>query len=54
MLAEKQSPSTQPEKVEKPNKCFLKLPYTGRKCEGFAYRMKKTIENTFEDVEFNV
>ncbi len=39
---------------EKPDKVFFKLPYVGRKCEDFANRMKRTIENKFDKVEFNV
>jgi hypothetical protein len=56
MIAKKRNPPVEQELEmnEKPEKVFFKLPYVGRKCEDFAYRMKRTIENTFDKVEFNV
>lgn len=39
---------------EKEIKRFLKLPYVGRKCEDFAFRLKKTVNEYFPQVEFNV
>jgi hypothetical protein len=35
-------------------KRFLKLPYVSRKCEDYAFRLKKLVETHYEQVEFNV
>jgi hypothetical protein len=41
-------------KTEKEIKRFLKLPYISKKCEDFAYRMKKLVNENFPQVDFNV
>ena len=38
----------------RPTKRFLKLPYVSRKCEDYAFRLKKLVETHYEQVEFNV
>lgn len=43
-----------PKEPDKPHKRFLKLPYVGRKCEEFATRLKRIVENNYPQVEFNV
>ena len=42
------------EEDKRPDKRFFKLPYVGKKCEDFAFRLKKIVEDTFIEVEFNV
>jgi len=44
----------QPTEPEKPVKRFLKLPYVSNKCEDFAFRLKKLVEDDFPQVDFNV
>jgi len=39
---------------EKEIKRFLKLPYVGRKCEDFAFRLKRVVTDFLPQVEFNV
>ena len=39
---------------EKEHKRFLKLPYVGRKCEDFAFKLKQMVNEFFPTVEFNV
>ncbi len=42
------------EEDKRPDKRFFKLPHVGKKCEDFAFRLKKIVEDTFIEVEFNV
>ncbi len=32
-------------KVEKTEKRYMKLPYVGRRCEDFAFRLKRVVED---------
>lgn len=41
-------------KEEKTHKRFLVLPYVGKKCEDFAYRLKHFVESYYPQVDFNV
>ena len=40
--------------TKKTEERYLKLPYVSRKCEEFAYRLKKLVETNFQQVQFNV
>ena len=41
-------------KVEKTEKRYMKLPYVGRSCEDFAFRLKRVVEDCYQQVDFNV
>jgi hypothetical protein len=38
----------------RPTKRFLKLSYVNRKCEDYAFRLKKLVKTHYKQVEFNV
>jgi len=46
------NPSSLPPKPD--NKRFILLPYTNRKCEKFAFRLKNLVDSNFIDLDFNV
>ncbi len=48
----KMKPSSLPPKPDK--KRFIVLPYTNRKCEEFAFRLKNLVDSNFNDLDFNV
>ena len=54
LFIEQKARQANPSKPEKETTRFLKLPYVGRKCEDFAFRLKQLVNEHFPQVEFNV
>ena len=52
--ASKSKPKKQEVDPEKPVKVFFKLPYVGKACDDYAFRLKKLITISFAQVDFAV